>query len=541
MTRINLQNVLFIAVLWCGHHTMLAQPRLIVKLRHDQMFSSPDSSSGLSRVINDRKLTIPSRSKALSTSQPVDDLWVLEFAESQSLDSLLYVYSQSEVFSYVEPDYVGYAAGQQVDIPSDPEFDQQWYLHNDGTFNFGRPKVGADIQALSAWDLSQGDESITVAIIDSGINPKHKEFEGRLWQNNDAPEDGEDNDHNGYIDDYIGWDFVNDDNDPTDDNGHGTAVAGVLAANGNNGFGYAGIDWNCRLMICKVVDANQVGYYSDWVSAIYYAVKEGADVINFSLVGKDDSKALKEAVDYAYSKGVLIVASMGNDNSSIPNYPAAYYHTLAVGSSDPDDQRSTAFNGRAGGSNYGDHIDVLAPGNYILGLNQYSSERPGNIWAGTSMSAPMVAGVVSLLLAADTNMSPSQLTAIMTSSCEDQIGSLQEDIEGWDSYYGWGRINAAHALQSLIDERILLSENEILLYPNPAQREITIKLILPMPSIVSIRLVDTQGRQQLAIENNDQSNKLIKWEIDLSDYPAGIYFIQVRSDFGTRVSRFVKY
>lgn len=523
-------------ILWCVCSTLSAQPRLIVKLKEGQLFSYPDSQSSLSRVIDEHKLAIPARTQSLSRESLEESLFVLEFTGSKPLDSLLDQYHQSELFSYVEPDYIGRAAGQSMDVPNDPEFDQQWYLYNDGTFNFGTPKAGADIQALSAWERSQGSASITVAIIDSGINPDHAEFAGRLWRNDDDRYDGEDNDHNGYIDDYFGWDFVNEDNDPMDDNGHGTAVAGVLAANGNNALGYAGIDWNCRLMICKVVGGSQVGYYSDWIRAIYYAVQEGVDVINFSLVGVDDSRALKEAVDYAYRKGVLIVASMGNGNSSIPNYPAAYHHTLAVGASDPDDQRSTAFNGSPSrGSNYGDHIDIIAPGNYILGLNQYSTDRPGNIWAGTSMAAPMTTGVVSLLLAIDEDLPPSQVTAIMTSSCEDQIGSTQEDVEGWDPYYGWGRVNAARALASLIDQETVLEENEILIYPNPVANVMNLRLKLPASSKLSVLIVDVEGREVERFSLVVDEQRIGEFEVDLSTHPAGLYVMKVQSQFGTSI------
>lgn len=221
-----------------------------------------------------------------NTAKLWDSISVTTFLSNQNAGPrfvLLYVSAgdttslvASGLFEYIEPDHIGYAAGggQQNQAPNDPGFPLQWYLHNDGTFTQGNPKPGADIQMLEAWEITQGDSAVLVAILDSGINSDHLEFRGRLWRNaREVAGDNKDNDNNGFMDDSrMGWDFINSDNDPRDDNGHGTAVTGIMAANTHNAFRFAGIDQHCKLMICKVLDKNLTGYYSQWIAGLYYAV-----------------------------------------------------------------------------------------------------------------------------------------------------------------------------------------------------------------------------------------------------------------------------
>jgi hypothetical protein len=225
----------------------------------------------------------------------------------------------------------------------------------------------------SAWTISTGSSHIVVSTLDSGLKLDHPEFTGRLWVNpNEIPNNNRDDDNNRYVDDIVGYDFVNKDNDPTDDHGHGTNVTGIIGANGNNGIGYAGVDWKCKLMTCKVLDNKNSGYNSNITNAIYYSVHSGAHVINMSIQGSNYSNAMENAVNFATNNNRVVVAAMGNWNSSTTSYPAAYLNTISVGATDVNHYRANPFTW-GGGSNFGNHIDVTAPGNRIYGLRHNSN------------------------------------------------------------------------------------------------------------------------------------------------------------------------
>lgn len=472
-----------------------------------------------------------------------DSLWLFTFPNTVPFDEVLEIYRGSGLFEYVEPDYTGRAAGLRTVAPNDPGYGSQWYLRNDGSFSSAPSMAGADIDMEPAWEITRGDTSVIVAILDSGINPDHREFSGRFWQNaREQAGDGQDNDRNGYTDDTIGWDFVNEDADPRDDGGHGTAVTGILAATGNNNFGYAGIDWHCRLMIGKVVGPDLIGFYSDWIRGIYYAVDHGADIINFSLVGDNPSRALEEAVNYAFDRGTLIVASMGNNNTSVPVYPARYARTFAIGATDPDDTRSIAFNGSSAfGSNYGDHLDVVAPGNYILGLNQSTSGNPGSQWSGTSMSSPVVAGIAALLRAQNPSYTPAELTSLIMNSAEDEIGDPSEDSRGWDIYYGFGRVNALRALQLAEGSQNIPLEDQVDIFPNPATSQVNFRIRLSEASPVVIEVISPQGAFVSSFDLTTTSVRNIERVFDVRSLPNGMYLARIRTRGGEMVRRFVKY
>ncbi|NJN27502.1 MAG: S8 family serine peptidase [Cyclobacteriaceae bacterium] len=365
-------------------------------------------------------------------------LFRLTVVTHENIDDVISLFELSGLFDFIERDFVSSGASIAEEIafvPDDPFVHKQWYINNDGSFPNGLAKAGADIQLHKAWAIETGSEEVTVAILDSGIKPDHPEFADRIWKNKAEANDGADTDNNTYVDDLNGWNFVDNNNLIRDDNGHGTHVSSVIGSNGNNAIGFAGIDWKCKLMICKVLDRNLNGFYSDWIEAIYYATDMQADVINMSFGGVEKSKALEEAVNYAFERNVMLVSSMQNDNEEIPYYPAAYSNVIAVGASNPDDTRSTSFiNTIPGGSNYGNHIDVIAPGNYIYGLglrNNYYA----NVYGGTSLATPVVSGILSLLFAHFPDLTNAQIYAKLMKSCDDEVGKPTEDVPGWDKYH----------------------------------------------------------------------------------------------------------
>ncbi len=406
--------------------------------------------------------------------------WLITYSSSETKDILeiIQAYEDTGIFEFVEPDFVGEGGGKimlEELVPNDGFFFRQWGLVNDGSFNLSTSRADADIDMDEAWELHTGSKDLIVAILDSGLKLDHPEFEGRLWQNDDEKASGSDTDMNGYADDlHGGWDFVNDDNMPVDDHGHGTNVAGIAVASGNNGIGYAGVDWNSRVMICKILDDENSGFYSDWTAAIYYAVDNGAKVINMSVGGPSFSRSMGAAVKYAYDKGVVIVVSMMNFNTDAQYYPAAYEQTIAVGSTNSDDRRTEPFFWNAtSGSNYGEHIDVVAPGNYIYGLNYLSNTSYGTYWGGTSQAAPLVSGLCALLLAQDPSRTPDEIREIIQLTAEDQVSEDALDKPGFDVYYGHGRINAHKALASGLttSNKQLFSKAQITVFPNPGSRQ----------------------------------------------------------------------
>jgi subtilisin family serine protease len=287
------------------------------------------------------------------------------------------------------------------------------------------------VHAPPVWDTNTGSPSVIVAVIDTGIERQHSDLAGQLWVNPDEiPGNSQDDDGNGYVDDIHGWNVLGEGSPAIDDDhGHGTHVSGIIAARGNNEQGIAGMAWNSRLMIVKVLDENGDGYYSGLATALAYAADNGARVANLSLGGPAPSQILEEAVDYARARGMLVVASTGNTNSAV-QFPAAYDNALAVAA-------STRYDDRASYSCYGPETDLTAPGSAVFSTcvgNDYCYK------SGTSMAAPHVAGLAALLLAKEPALTPAQVAQTMQETAQDM------DERGWDPQTGWGRIDAYRAL-----------------------------------------------------------------------------------------------
>ncbi len=477
------QNILLMSILLFCSLSAYGQNthQIILKLKKDVEVTGssfgPKNSVGnkkvdaVSKKFFAEKITQQSAGKKLRQY-----FYVIKFPTGTDILQVIKAYEQTGEVEYAEPDYPGAGTGIKETIPNDPYYARQWALKNDGLFSLYPAIVGADIEMENAWSIEQGDSNIVVAVIDSGVKLNHPEFAGRIWINyNETPGNGIDDDQNGLIDDVKGWDFAYDDNNPADDYGHGTNVTGIIGANANNTKGYAGIDWNCKLMILKGVDVTNFGYYSWWAAAIYYAVDNGAKVINMSLGGTSSSTTLHNAVIYALSNKVTVVASMGNLNSNTAHYPASIPGIIAVGATNSDDTRAAPFFwDQASGSCYGNYISVVAPGNYIYGLNYESNTNYGTYWGGTSQAAPMVSGLAALLLAQDPTRSPAQIKQLIETTAEDQVGAPGEDAPGWDQYYGYGRINAFHALSIATGTSTAnLTNQNFLLFPNPTTRIFT--------------------------------------------------------------------
>jgi thermitase len=472
-----------------------------------------------------------------SRNKQFSAIYLLTFKELVNIPEMIEKYGKTGYFCYVEPDYKGHINGTYSDsiMPNDTWFSRQWSLYNNGTFNFPGVKVDADIDMTEGWTVEQGDSNIIVGIIDTGIKFDHPELSGRIWHNyEETPGNGIDDDNNTYVDDIRGWDFANNDNDPADDYGHGTNVTGIIGANGNNSLGYAGVDWHCKLMIMKGINSSNWGYYSWWIAGINYIVDKGGKVINMSVGGTDASQALQDAVSFAIQSGVVVVACMMNNNSNVTCYPAACTGVIAVGSTDPDDTRSHPFFWDPNsGSNYGPHISVIAPGNYIYGLDYQSNTNYGYYWGGTSQATPHVAGLASLLLAQNPGKTPAQIKTIIENSAEDQVGDPVEDTPGWDQYYGWGRVNAYAALQTT---QSIKNENFIglMVYPNPSNGKIQVKANLPVYSNTELIISDLMGK---VLSRKVMSAPVTSF--DLSGFGKGVFIVTVKSDEAVFVKKII--
>ncbi len=315
-----------------------------------------------------------------------------------------------------------------ADVPDDPYFARyQYNLRNlGGILNIApgiQPQMtsGADIKAVKAWDQAKGDAGTVIAVIDTGVDFNHPDLAAKLA---------------GY-----GRDFVNDDDEASDDHWHGTFVAGVAAADTNNAAGIAGVAWNCRILPVKVMDAQGNGYYSWIIAGITWAADHGADVINLSLGGDVDDPFLEDACKYAHDKGIIIAAAAGNDGLAGVLYPAAYdADVLAVAASDYND-RIADF------SNYGPQVDVAAPGVWILGPVPQSYVGPGYepylFASGTSAATPNVAGMAALLKSAKPGLTADQIMQIIRYTADDINKTA---LPGRDDHAGYGRINMERAL-----------------------------------------------------------------------------------------------
>lgn len=280
----------------------------------------------------------------------------LKLPKNMSVEEAVEYYRRDPNVEYAEPNYIVHIDA----IANDTYFNSLWGLHNTGQTG---GTSDADIDAPEAWDLTTGDSAVVIAVIDTGVAYNHPELIGNIWTNTGETSctDGIDNDNNGYVDDCNGWDFIGDDNDPVDFNGHGTHVAGTIAAGGDNNAGITGIMWQAQIMPLRFLGIDGSGTTSDAVSAILYANTNGAHIINNSWGGGGYSQALKDAIDASSAVVVCAAGNSGSSNDSNPFYPASYTssNVISVAATDANDNLAWF-------SNYGStSVDLAAPGSSI--------------------------------------------------------------------------------------------------------------------------------------------------------------------------------
>jgi thermitase len=322
-------------------------------------------------------------------------------------------------------------------VPNDPRFTEQWALSNEGQ-NGG--KAGADISALRAWATTTGSDKVVVAVLDSGVDYKHPDLEKNIWTRPENIKAYEDKDL-GTIDDLRGYNALDNDGDPMDDNGHGTHCAGIIGAEGGNNEGITGVNWTVQIMPLKFMDATGSGSTKDAVEAINYVIdrkKEGVNVriISASWGSTQKSRALEDVIKKAYQEGILFVAASGNssvDTDKQPHYPSSYNvgNVISVAALDRNDQLASF-------SNFGPRsVHIAAPGKEILSTWLENGFREAS---GTSMATPVVAGVAALVLAKNPQMPVDELRKRLFDSV-DKLPALKGKV------LSGGRINAAKAVE----------------------------------------------------------------------------------------------
>ncbi len=341
--------------------------------------------------------------------------------------------------------------------PNDPHYADQWYLRK--------------IQAPSAWEKTTGSLDVKVAILDTGVYWQHPDLVDNIYYNfKEKPGDGLDNDHNGYIDDIHGWDFVGNDNDPSPDFkdlnitkqgiNHGTIVAGIIGAMGNNERGVTGVNWRVSMIPVRVLNSHGSGSVVNVEKGIRYAMAQGADIINLSFVGTGYSELLYRAIQDAYDKGILVVAASGNDTAEVQDldnsslYPVCFAGPhgeniiLGVAASDGLDQRASF-------SSIGTScIDITAPGTGFFTTTAFNPASPDALgeyysdgWSGTSVAAPLVSGVAALAKSLDKTLTAKDLISLITQNSE----NIYDKNPGMEGKLGKGRLNAYLVVQAVTD------------------------------------------------------------------------------------------
>ena len=408
---------------------ILLEYGVIGKQKAFMLGKKPDNA-GLSRVFS---VELPVNTDLLKVTERLNLIDGIDYAEPAPERQLFSLKSKDNGVGFPEIDY----------LPNDPLYSMQWFLPS--------------VYAPAAWDYEKGDASVIIAIVDNGVDWDHPDLQSQIWSNpGEIPYNGVDDDNNGFIDDIRGWDFVHNDNDPSNfgdpdtSSGefgyHGTHVAGITAAATGNGVGGAGMAPDCKIMPVKAGIHDLISYS---VSGIIYAYENGAKVINCSYGKGGWSSAEEDAIDNATAAGALVVAAAGNDGIYYMNYPAANENALSVAALDVD-------NGKSGFSTYHSSVDICAPGSNIFSTWVTNSGSPTYGFAGgTSMASPLTAGVAALLFSKYPIWTPDQVRVKLQNSSDD-IYSVNPEYSG---YLGSGKVNAYRAVgESLPGIRFLSFE-----------------------------------------------------------------------------------
>lgn len=382
-------------------------------------------------------------------SSGLDRIFLIE-ADAVNAGSLISAGKKNEFIEYIEANS-SLKLDNVSDVnfnPNDTYYGSQYYLNMIGMQN--------------TWDITKGDSAVIIGVIDTGLDFLHPDLQSSYKINygeygNGKQSNGIDDDNNGFIDDWRGWDFTDElytgdprrgdyltpDNDPTDDNkqSHGTAVTGIINASFNNNLGISSVAPGCKVLVMRAFDAEGYGEEDDVANAILYGVYNGVRIFNFSFGDYIFSNLLRDVIKFAYTQNAVIVCSAGNDGSDRLHYPSAYDEVISVGATDDN-------NAKAGFSSYGETVDIFAPGYQNLttvrtGKGSEQFNRDYSKLNGTSFAAPVVAGVAGLLLSKNPSLTNEEIRGILVSTT-----ALMQGQTAWDHIRASGRVDALNAVQN---------------------------------------------------------------------------------------------
>lgn len=447
----------------------------------------------------------------------LDRTYRVNFADASRVDAILQEFANDPTVEYAEKiplNFISYT-------PNDPSFgSNQWYLKK--------------MSAEKAWDISKGDPSITVAIVDNAIDIDHPDLKDNAWVNpKEIAGNKIDDDNNGYIDDITGWDVAGADNNPRPTNmsmSHGTHCAGDAAAQADNGVGIASIGFNVSLISVKATaDASSVTKIEKGYEGITYAAAAGARVISCSWGGYTASQTNQAVITAAYNKGCVILGGAGNDSKESKFYPGAYDNAICVAATDSGDKRSSF-------SNYGEWVDVASPGTGIYSTmpnNSYTSS------SGTSMATPIAAGLCGLMISKNPALTPKQVEDCLKFSATN-IDNLNGSYKG---KIGTGRINAEEALKCVISTSVgdPLDDHttRIYTYPNPTTGKVFLETSFSGSEKIDVYVMNMLGETVFAKEIANGTNAQ-RYELELGTLPAGAYLLQVKSGVQIHYGKLIK-
>ncbi len=411
---------------------------ILVKLKNQNSFNSFSAHNLVSKL--SQKFDV-----SLIPQQMDESLVIIRAENGTSTEQLLSEANQDSSVEYSEPNYIYRITtliqnAANVNVPADPKFNLDWGLLNNGQVDSEghAGKAGSDIGATQAWAMATGSKNIKVAVIDTGVDYNHEELKENIMINTkEIAGNGIDDDGNGFIDDVHGWNFDGKNNDPMDDNEHGTHVSGTIGAKANNGVGTAGVNWNVSILPVKFLNSDGSGSLADAVEAIKYATKMGVNVMNNSWGGGGYSKTMYSAIKDARDKGILFVAAAGNEynnNDKEKAYPASYdlENVVAVAATDNRDRLATF-------SNFGaKSVHLAAPGVNIFSTIP-TSKGGYDTFSGTSMACPHVVGAAALLWSANPTFDYKQIKNRLLQTV-DKVSTLSGKV------LSGGRLNVYKAL-----------------------------------------------------------------------------------------------
>ncbi|HAR63881.1 MAG: hypothetical protein DKM50_11355 [Candidatus Margulisiibacteriota bacterium] len=470
-----------------------APGQIIVKMKSQVFAKKTASVSSIFDIIDKYKGKIVTKQQVSSaridrmTAGTQEELCLLEFSADNDLQKIRDEISKADSVVYAEPNYYVYLDSMSI-----------YKCAEEVPVTLGGQKITAS---------GNTQNEVIVAVLDTGVDYTHNDLKSNVWINkNEIPNNSIDDDVNGYVDDYNGYDFYNytrsgGDHNPLDEYGHGTHVSGIVLRTADNAIAITGTPSNVRIMPVKFLDSQGRGMQYDAAAAIYYAVNNGAKLINCSWGYFSTTKTLYEAVKYAYEKGVFVVTSSGNNNWDTEQFPAAFSEVIAVGAVDNNSRRAYF-------SNYGPYLDIAAPG-----VDIYSA-FPGNSYArmtGTSQAAPYVCGIISTLLGNNPQVDRDSLLTLIYQNATDIVDPENNGsrLSGWDKYTGYGKINGVNAYYALLGNDKIYDNNnspinnaaplffeKVLNYPNPASSMTEFGFYLGgKPADVTIKIYDMYGKE----------------------------------------------